>query len=116
MLESIFIDVGHVGAISGRVVPAALTYSLIEGFIFQNVIQGVGLALLEVSLKAHAPARVGDTIWAIIEITDVRPSSKANRAVITSEVSVLNERDEKILSYSVKRLLAGDPARYPATA
>jgi acyl dehydratase len=111
MLEAIFIDAGHSGAISGRVVPAALTYSFIEGFIFQNMIQGVGLALLSVSMEAHAPVRVGDTIWAVVEVTDVRPTSKGNRAVVTCAVSVFNQSDENVLTYQVKRLLAGDPSK-----
>jgi 3-hydroxybutyryl-CoA dehydratase len=115
MLEAIFIDVSHVGAISGRVVPAALTYSFIEGFIFQNMIQGVGLALLEVSMKAHAPVRVGDTVWAVVEVKDICPSCKHNRAVVTSEVCVFNQNDERVLSYAVKRLLAGDPCRSSAS-
>ena len=63
MLEAIFIDAEYEGgAIKGRVVPAALTYSLIEGFIFQSMIQGTGLAILEVAQKIHAPVLVGDTI------------------------------------------------------
>ena len=40
-----------------------------ESLLFQSVIQGVGLALLEVHLKALAPVRVGDSIWATLEIT-----------------------------------------------
>ncbi len=42
MLEAIFIDAdfsAEHGAITGRVVPAALTYSLIEGLLFQSMIQ-----------------------------------------------------------------------------
>src|SRR3954468_8800968 len=52
MLEIIFIDAeGAAGAIGGRPVPAALTYSLIEGFILQTMIQGTGLAMLECTQK-----------------------------------------------------------------
>ena len=111
MLEAIFIDAENPGAISGRVVPAALTYTFIEGFIFQNMIQGVGLALLSVSLNTHAPVRVGDTIWAIVEATEIRPTSKGNRAIVASQVTVFNQRSEMVLTYDVKRMLAGDPKR-----
>jgi 3-hydroxybutyryl-CoA dehydratase len=109
MLEAIFIDAEHPGAISGRVVPAALTYTFIEGFIFQNMIQGVGLALLSVSLNVQAPVRVGDTIWATVEVTEIRPTSKGNRGIVASRVSVFNQRGELVLTYDVKRMLAGDP-------
>ena len=108
MVEAIFIDADYPGkAIPGRLVPAALTQGLIEGLLFQSVIQGVGLALLEVHLKALAPVRVGDSIWATLEITDIRPTSKNNRAVVTSDVRVYNQAEEPVLSYSVKRMVAG---------
>ena len=45
MLETIFIDRtfgGEKGAIQGQFVPAALTYSLIEGLLCQSMIQGTG--------------------------------------------------------------------------
>jgi len=110
MLEAIFIDANYPGAaIPGRLVPAALTQCLIEGLLFQSVIQGVGLALLEVHLKAHAPVRVGDSIWATLDITDIKPTSKSNRAVVASEVKVYNQNEDLVLSYTVKRMTAGKP-------
>lgn len=110
MLEAIFIDANYPGAaIPGRLVPAALTQCLIEGLLFQSVIQGVGLALLEVHLKAHAPVRVGDSIWATLDIQDIKPTSKSNRAVVASEVRVFNQNEELVLSYTVKRMTAGRP-------
>lgn len=49
MLETIFIDkTFDAGAISGRPVPGALTYGIIEGILMQSMVQGTGLALLEV--------------------------------------------------------------------
>src|SRR4051794_32895012 len=85
MLEAIFIDAEYPhAAIPGRVVPAALTHALIEGMLFQTIIQGTGLALLEVSLRACAPVRVGDSIWASVETRDVQATSKHGRAVVTS--------------------------------
>lgn len=108
MTEAIFIDADYPGkAIPGRLVPAALTQCLIEGLLFQSVIQGVGLALLECHLKALAPVRVGDTIWATLEILEIKPTSRNNRAVVTSEVVVHNQKDEPVLSYVVKRMVAG---------
>lgn len=108
MVEAIFIDADYPGkAIPGRLVPAALTQCLIEGLLFQSVIQGVGLALLEVHLKALAPVRVGDSIWATLEITEIRPTSRNNRAVVASEVKVYNQAEEPVLVYNVKRMVAG---------
>lgn len=110
MTEAIFIDAAYPGAaIPGRLVPAALTQCLIEGMLFQTLIQGVGLALLEIHTRAHAPVRVGDSIWATVEIAEIRPTSKANRAIVTQEVTVMNQEGARVLSYTVKRLAAGRP-------
>ena len=108
MLEAMFLeaDSGH-GAIGGRPVPAALTYCLIEGFILQSMIQATGLAMLEVQQDIKAPVRVNDTIWAVVEVTGIKPTSQGNRAVVGSLVSVYNQRDELVMTYACKRLLAG---------
>lgn len=109
MLEAIFIDADHGGAMGGRPVPAALTYSFIEGMQTQTLLQGTGMALVEVHTKVEAPVRVGDSVWAIIGITSLRPTSKSNRAVIVSNVEVYNQRDERVMTYDVTRLIAGRP-------
>jgi len=110
MLEVIFIDTTYAGAVAGRMVPAALTYGMIEGFIFQSLIQGVGLALLSVSIEAKAPTFVGDTIWATVETVAIKPTSKGNRAIIDADVTVYNQAETVVLTYTVRRMLAGDPA------
>jgi 3-hydroxybutyryl-CoA dehydratase len=108
MLEAIFIDANFEGAaMAGRAVPAALTQGLIEGLLFQTMIQGTGLALLELSLRAHKPVLVGDTIWGLVTVKGIKPTSKSNRAVVDSKVDVFNARSELVLDYDVKRLLAG---------
>jgi acyl dehydratase len=108
MLEAIFIEDGYQGgAIAGRPVPAALTYTLIEGFILQSMIQGTGLAMLELHQKILAPVRVGDTIGAVVEVTGIRPTSQGGRAVVSSRIDVHNQRDELVMTYDATRLLAG---------
>ena len=108
MLEAIFIDATFEGAaMSGRPVPGALTYALIEGFILQSMIQGTGLAMLELNQIIHAPVRVGDTIWATVEVTEIKPTSKSGRAVVTSRIDVFNQANTCVMTYTAKRLLAG---------
>jgi 3-hydroxybutyryl-CoA dehydratase len=108
MLEAIFIDATPLpGGISGRPVPALLTTAIIEGFIFQSMIQGTGLALLESTTKAIGPVRVGDTIYAIVEVAGVKPTSKGNRAIVDSTINVFNQHDDPVLVYTARRLLAG---------
>lgn len=114
MLEAIFIDARFEGAaMAGRPVPGALTYGLIEGFILQTMIQGTGLAMLELTQKIHAPVCVGDTIWATVEVTGIRPTSKSKRAVVDSLITVFNQHDHNVMTYTARRLLAGMPGTAP---
>ena len=113
MLETIFIDQTFgpdKGAIEGRFVPAALTYSLIEGLLCQSMIQGTGLALLELKQRVLAPARVGDTVHGEIEVLCVRPTSSGNRGIVVSRIEVKNQHGETVMTYEATRLLAGRSA------
>lgn len=108
MLEAIFIEDGYeAGAIHGRPVPGALTYTLIEGFILQTMIQGTGLAMLELTQKILAPVLVGDTIEAEIEVVGIRPTSNKNRAIVDSDIKVYKQDGNQVMHYTAKRLLAG---------
>jgi 3-hydroxybutyryl-CoA dehydratase len=107
MLEPLFLDATETGALGPRPVPAALTYCLIEGMLLRGMAHGTGLALLESHQRALAPVRVGDTIRAEVEVTEIRPTSRGNRAVVTSAVRVLNQAGACVMEYTVKRLLAG---------
>jgi 3-hydroxybutyryl-CoA dehydratase len=109
MLETIFIDrtFGGKGAIEGQFVPAALTYSLIEGLLCQSMIQGTGLAMLELKKQVLAPVRVGDTVHGEIEVVSVRPTSKGNRGIVVSKIDVKNQDGEVVMTYEATRMLAG---------
>ena len=87
--------------------PAALTYGLVEGLLCQSMIQGTGLAMLELTKKVLSPVRVGDTIHGEIEISSVRPTSKGNRGIVVSRIDVKNQRGEVVMTYEATRLLAG---------
>ena len=71
------------------------------------MIQGTGLASLELHQKALKPVFVGDSVWATVEVTAIRPTSKQNRAIVSSRVEVFNQQDEAVLTYDVTRMLAG---------
>ena len=107
--ELIRLDEWGYPIVDDRPVPAALSYALIEGFILQSMIQGTGLAMLELHKKILAPVVVGDTIRAEIEVTALRPTSKNNRAIVTTRNDVFNQRDEMVLTYTATRMLAGRP-------
>ena len=110
MLETIFTDHtfgAEKGAIQGQFVPAALTYSLIEGLLCQSMIQGTGLAMLDLKKKVVAPVRIGDTVHGEIEVTSVRPTSKGNRGIVVSRIDVKNQHDAIVMTYEATRMLAG---------
>src|SRR5262245_61955805 len=110
MLEVIFTDLtfgAESGAIQGQFVPAALTYSLIEGLLCQGMIQGTGLAWLDLKKQVLKPVRVGDTIHGEVEVTSVRPISKGNRGIVVSKIEIKNQRNEVVISYEATRMLAG---------
>jgi acyl dehydratase len=110
MVEVIFTDKtfgADRGTIQGQFVPAALTYSLIEGLLCQSMIQGTGLAMLELNKRVLAPVRVGDTVHAEVEVTSVRPTSKGNRGIVVSKIDVKNQKGEIVISYEATRMLAG---------
>ncbi|MCP5266612.1 MAG: MaoC family dehydratase N-terminal domain-containing protein [Burkholderiaceae bacterium] len=115
MLEEMFVDAtfqaqgrGSIGG--GRFAPAALTYTIIEGLLCQTLIQGTGLALLEVHKKVLAPVHAGDTVHAVVTIDGVRPTSKGNRAIVSATNEVFNQHGDKVMSYVAVRMLAGRDA------
>jgi 3-hydroxybutyryl-CoA dehydratase len=107
MQEPLFVDATLEGALGPRPVPAALTHALIEGIVLHGMAHGTGLALLEATIRARAPVRVGDTIGAEVTVTEVRPTSTGNRAVVSSAITVTNQRGETVMDYTVVRLMAG---------
>ena len=110
MLEVIFTDKtfgAESGTIQGQFVPAALTYSLIEGLLCQTMIQGTGLAMLDLKKQVLAPVRVGDTIHGEVEVTSVRPTSKGNRGIVVSKIEIKNQHGEVVIAYEATRMLAG---------
>ena len=66
-------------------------------------------AMPEEPLQILAPVVVGDTIRAEIEVTALRPTSKNNRAIVTSRIDVFNQRNEMVMTYTATRMLAGRP-------
>jgi acyl dehydratase len=112
MLEMIFIDqtFSHEGGIKGRFVPAALPYCLIEGLLCQTVQQMTGLALLEIEKKVLKPTFVGDTIHGEVEVMAIKPTSRGNRAVVTTRNDIVNQRREVVITYKAVRMMAGRDA------
>lgn len=113
MVETMFTDLtfgDHGGVLKGRVVPAACTYTMIEGLLCQSTMQTTGLALLEVEQKILKPVFAGDTVHAEVEVTAIRPTSKGNRGIVTTVNNVINQHGETVITYRAVRMMAGRPA------
>jgi acyl dehydratase len=58
-------------------------------------------------LNVKQPVFVGDTICAMVEVTESRQASSGARGVVTTRVSVFNQHDEEVLVYVPVRLIRG---------
>ena len=113
MVETLFTDQTFAqdhGILKGRVAPAALSYTIIEGLLCQATMQTTGLALLEVEKKVLAPVLAGDTIHAEVEVTAVRATSKGNRGIVTTINNIVNQHGKTVITYRAVRMMAGRPA------
>lgn len=76
--EPLFWDARHAATagITGRLVPGALTDCIAEGLVLQtHVPHGTGLAFMGMQLDVKRPVFVGDTLYAVVEVTESRPAS-----------------------------------------
>lgn len=108
--EPLFFDDSHAkqAGYTGRLIPGAMTYAIAEGLIIQtNVLNGTGIAFMNMNLTVKKPVFVGDTLHAVVRIEEARQSSKPGRGVVASHVSVRNQRDEEVLVFTPTRLIRG---------
>jgi acyl dehydratase len=111
--EPLFWDAGQAASAGydGRLCPGALTYCMAEGLVIQtHAFHGTGLAFMGMDLEVKKPVFVGDTLHAIVEVTEARPASRGARGVVTTRVAVYNQRDDEVLVYRPVRLIKGADA------
>ena len=115
MVEVLFTDVEYANAHApggGRLVPAALVYSICEGLILQATLQHTGLAFLGMTFDVHSPTFVGDTIHVEVEVLESRATSKSpDRGLVRTRNSIVNQKGETVISYTPLRLAASKKAR-----
>lgn len=110
MLEVLFTDMEYLeahGPMKGRVAPAALVYSFAEGLLTQAVMQHTGLAFLNMTLDVKGPTFAGDTIHVECEVTELRRTSKGNRAIVRTLNNIVNQKGETVITYNPLRMIAG---------
>jgi acyl dehydratase len=108
--DPLFWDARHAQAVglAGRLVPGALVYSFAEGLIIQSqLLHGTGLRFLGMHLDVTKPVFVGDTIHAVVEITDNQPEPSGDLSIVSTRVSVRNQHGEEVLVFTPVRLVRG---------
>ncbi|EHI13621.1 hypothetical protein MPHLEI_24204 [Mycolicibacterium phlei RIVM601174] len=105
--EPLFLDASDSAAGHGRrLVPAALTYSLAEGLVIQTLaFAGTGIAFLGMDLKVRQPVYVGDTVHAVVAISESRATRNPSRGLVVSTIKVHNHHGDEVLEYSPARLV-----------
>ena len=93
---------------SGIQTLALATRLFIQSGVFDSCyIGGIGID----ALRWHRPVRPGDTVRLIAEVAEMRPSSsKPDRGTLRTDHSVLNQRDECVMTMSVTHVLRRRPA------
>ncbi len=94
-------------AIKGRVAPAALIYCFAEGLLMTGLIQGSGLAFLNMELDVKGPVVAEDTIHVEVTVTEIRPTAKGGRGLVRTTNEIKNQRGETVIVYTPLRLLKG---------
>lgn len=107
MTESLFTDLARTGdgaAVGGRVVPAAMVYSMAEGLL-THTMEHTGLAFLQADFSVSGPTYVGDTIHVEVEVVDSRATSKPGRGLVRTSNLVLKQNGEECITYNPLRML-----------
>jgi acyl dehydratase len=111
MLEVLFTNTEFIekeSAIKGRVVPGALAYTFAEGLLTQSVMQGVGLAFLNMELDIKAPTFVGDTIHVECEVIECQESKKRpGLGLVRTRNQVVKQDGTVVLVYTPLRMVKG---------
>ena len=93
----------------GQLVPGALVFSLAEGLVIPATISRTGIAFLGCEMNITGPTFVGDTLRVQGRVSEIRPASKGNRALVRTDNSVVNQKGETVLTYNPLRMMKGDP-------
>jgi len=107
--ESLFMDREYVSEqteYQRPIVPGTLTFSMAEGLtILSGILHDTGMAFLGVELEVLKPVFIGDTIQVEIKVTAKRETSKLDRGIITYVHKVINQHDESVMQYQIKRMI-----------
>ena len=107
--EPLFMDQDYVESetpFKKRIAPGALTFSLSEGLaILSGILYKTGMAFLGVEMEVLKPVFIGDTLTVEIEVINKRETKKTDRGIVTYLHRVMNQNDEQVMEYKIKRMI-----------
>ena len=71
-----------------------------------GVISCTALACLQIMWEFLKPVRIGESIRGVMKVLEKKESKKGDRGLVTFEISVLNQRNEKVETGSLKLMMA----------
>lgn len=114
MVEVLFTNLEYVARFSSfksRPAPGIMVYAFAEGLQMQAALQHTGIAYLGGEITVKAPCLAGDTIHVVVTVTEMRPTSKPGRGIVTTHNAVVNQRGETVLEYTAKRMVKSRMAK-----
>ena len=94
------------GPLGARVAHGLLVMSMATGLLNQTgAFEGTSIAILEVTARFIKAVKFGDTIRAIQTIMGKKETSKPDRGVLTTRITVLNQDGQTILEADLVMLL-----------
>jgi acyl dehydratase len=94
------------GPLGERIAHGLLVLSMATGLLNQTgAFEGTSIAILEVTARFVKAVKFGDTIRAIQKIVGKKETSKPDRGVLSTRITVLNQDDQTILEADLVALL-----------
>jgi acyl dehydratase len=94
------------GPMGARIAHGLLVLSMATGLLNQTgAFEGTSIAILELTVRFVKAVKFGDTIRAIQKILGKKETSKPDRGVLTTGITVLNQDDQTILEAELVVLL-----------
>ena len=91
----------------GQLVPGALVFAIAEGLVIPATISRTGIAFLGCEMNISAPTFVGDTLHVEAVVSQIKPASKGNRALVRTDNSVMNQHGKLVMTYNPLRMMKG---------
>ncbi len=92
-----------------QLAPGALVFSLAEGLVVPATISRTGIAFLGCEMNIARPTFVGDTLHVEGVVSQIKPTSKGNRALVRTDNSVVNQDGKVVMTYNPLRMMKGRP-------